>query len=368
MYVTAKPPLGLMDSFVSAARDGQLDSVVIWDHIQDFIGSAIWDKDFSWLAEGGGSPHEWFEFQTVLGYFAGRYPGLQLGVGVTEPFRHHPVILAQAALTLAHLSERPPILGMGMGDRLNNEPYGIEFTRTFSRLEEALQILRLCFDTDGPIDFEGQHFRLQGALLDLKAPEGRTPRIWVAAHGPNMLRLTGQYGDGWYPFAIATPDDYAARLEVIRTAARKAGRDPDDITPAFHPIVILAPTEAEAEAMLETRAMRFWGLLFPDEVWQLFGLRHPLGDGLRGYIDMMPETYDRATFDAAIDAVPRAMLDALFWGTPAQVLGRLRGFVDAGLRHVVPIPVSGLVSQEAAGFTMGAMMEIARALRTGEDL
>ncbi len=31
-------------------------------------------------------------------------------IGVTEPIRRHPVLLAQAALTLSHLTKRPPIL------------------------------------------------------------------------------------------------------------------------------------------------------------------------------------------------------------------------------------------------------------------
>jgi phthiodiolone/phenolphthiodiolone dimycocerosates ketoreductase len=368
MYVTAKPPLDLLESFVSTARDQQLDSVIIWDHIQDFIAADIWDADLSWLAGGGGSPHDWYEFQVMLGYLAGKYPGVRLGVGVTEPFRRHPVVLAQAMLTLAHLSPHAPILGIGMGERLNTEPYGIEFTRAFSRLEEALQVIRRAFDTTEPFDFDGEHFHLDKAVLGLTAPGGRTPEIWIAAHGPRMLQLTGKYGDGWYPFAVASPDDYAARLEVVRDAARSAGRDPDAITPALHPITILAPTEEEASAMLDTRAIRFFGLLFPDEVWQLFGLRHPLGDGLRGFMDLMPETYDRAQLDAAIDAVPRQMVESLFWGTPEQVVTRLRGFGEAGLRHVVPILISPLVSQDAAAFSFGAFPAMAHALRTGAEV
>ncbi len=204
---------------VSAAQDQQLDSVFIWDHLQDFFPSAIWDEEFAWFAAGSASPHEWFEFQTLLGYLAAKFPGVRLGVGVTEPIRRHPVILAQAALTLAHLSQRPPILGIGAGERLGTEPYGLDFSRTVGRLEEALQIIRRCFDDRGPFDFEGEHFRLRGAVVDLPAPDGRNPEIWVAAHGPRMLRLTGQYGDGWYPVFVASPDDYAARLEVIRAAA-----------------------------------------------------------------------------------------------------------------------------------------------------
>jgi phthiodiolone/phenolphthiodiolone dimycocerosates ketoreductase len=365
MYVVAKAPLGGVEALVSVANEQQLDSVFIWDHFQDFFPSAVWDEEFTWLAAGGDSPHQWFEFQTLLGYLAARHPDLRLGVGVTESFRRHPMVIAQAALTLAHLSRRAPILGVGAGEQLGTEPYGMSFQYEVSRLDEALQIIRRCFDTNGPIDFKGEHFTLKGAVLDLPVPEGRKPEVWVAAHGPRMLRLTGQYGDGWYPVAVGSPDDYAARLEVIRSAARDAGRDPDAITPALHTPVVVAPTEAEARAMLDHRAIRFFGLIYPDAVWQLFGLQHPLGQGFRGFIDLLPETYDRQTVEAAIDQVPDAMLEASFWGTPDQVVAKLRAFGDAGLRHVVPLVASALVSQEAAAYSMDAMAGIAQQLRSG---
>lgn len=118
--------------------------------------------------------------------------------------------------------------------------------------------------------------------------------------------------------------------------------------------------------MLGTKPIRFWGLLFPDVVWQLFGLRHPLGEGFRGYIDLVSETYDWATLEAAIATVPREMMEVTFWGTPEQVVARLRAFGEAGLRHVVPVMISAAVSSEAAAYSMEAMTYIAQALRSGE--
>jgi phthiodiolone/phenolphthiodiolone dimycocerosates ketoreductase len=179
-----------------------------------------------------------------------------------------------------------------------------------------------------------------------------------------MLRLTGKYGDGWYPHMVASPEDYAARLEVIRAAAREAGRDPDAITPAMHAPVIVAPTEDEARAMLDHPVVRFLGATLPAAVWQAFGLQHPLGERFGGIItDFLPETYDRATLKTAIAAVPRAMVEGLICGTPAQVAARLQAFGDAGMRYVVPLLLSAWVSPEAAAFSVQAMGEIAQALR-----
>jgi phthiodiolone/phenolphthiodiolone dimycocerosates ketoreductase len=361
-----KPPLGAVEALVAAAEEQQFDSVFFGDHLQDFVPSAIWDDDFAWFAADSRSPHEWFEYQTLLGYLAAKFPSLRLGIAVTEAIRRHPVVLAQAALTLAHMTQRSPILGIGAGERANIEPYGLDFSRPVGRLEEALQIIRRCFDAQGPIDFEGEHFHLQGAVLDLPAPEGRTPEVWVGGHSPRTLRLAGRYGDGWCPFAVPSPDAYAAQLEIVRAAAQDAGRDPDTITPALIPLIVVAPTEEEAHAMLDARAIRFFGLQASDEVWRLFGLRHPFGESFRGYIDLLPEMYDRQTVDAAIAAVPREMLEGLVWGTPEQVLSKLQAFGEVGMRHVMVVLASAAVSPDAAVYGMEAMAGIAQALRNGQ--
>jgi phthiodiolone/phenolphthiodiolone dimycocerosates ketoreductase len=362
MYVPAKPPIADIERAVRAAQHGGLDSLFVWDHVVDFFPQALWNDDFTWTSRASTSPHEWFDYQTLLGYIAAKATGVRLGVGVTEPLRRHPLLLAQAILTLSHLSARPPILGIGSGEPMNTEPYGLDFSHSVSKLEEALQVLRLAFTAQGPITFEGAHYQLRDALLDLPPAAGNTPEIWVAAHGPRMLELTGRYADGWYPFAVASPEDYAARLAIIHAAAREAGRDPAAITPAFHAIMIVAPTEQEARALLAAPAVRFWGLLFPDAIWQLFGLDHPFGRGFRGYLGAWPLLKNQATWEAAIAKVPAALVESLLWGTPDQLTAKLRAFGDAGLRHVVPIFVSAAVSEEAARFSSEALREITRAL------
>ena len=53
---------------------------------------------------------------------------------------------------------------------MNIEPYGLPGAHAVDRLEEALQIIRRCFTSQGPIDFAGEHFRLEGAVMDLQPP------------------------------------------------------------------------------------------------------------------------------------------------------------------------------------------------------
>jgi phthiodiolone/phenolphthiodiolone dimycocerosates ketoreductase len=364
LQIGTQPPLRTIELFVLLARLMRLDSLLAIDHLQNVFPTAIWDRGLSWIAAQRPTPHEHFDYQVFLGHLASRVGRMRLGVGVTDAIRRHPVVIAQAMVTLAHMTKRAPILGIGAGERMNLDPYGFDFSHAADRLEEALQIIRLCFRSDGPITFQGTYYRLDGARLDLKAPRGKTPGLWVGAHGPRMLRLTGQYGDGWYPTMITSPAEYASKLELIHAAAREVGRDPEAITPALHRFAVIGSTEQETRAMLDTKAIRAFGLAAPAELWHKTGREHPLGAQFRGYVDLVPERYDRQTIEGAIAAVPPELLQEgpLLWGTPEQVARKIREFGNAGLRHIVLAPLSGLVSRRAAIYSLRALYEIKRLL------
>jgi phthiodiolone/phenolphthiodiolone dimycocerosates ketoreductase len=72
MSLYPRTPLGGVEALVATAEDQQFDSVFIGDHLQDFFPSVIWDEDFAWFAAESQSPHEWFEYQTLLGYLAAK--------------------------------------------------------------------------------------------------------------------------------------------------------------------------------------------------------------------------------------------------------------------------------------------------------
>lgn len=364
LQLGTQPPLSAVTAVARYARLIGLRSLMTIDHFQNIFPTAIWDQQFSWLAARRPSPHEHFDYQALLGYLAARTRHLQLGVGVTEAIRRHPVLLAQTMLTIAQMTKQAPILGIGAGERMNIDPYGLDYAHPVGRLDEALQIIRRCFTENGPISFKGHHFTLDEAPMDLKPPPGRTPAIWVAGHGPKMLELTATYGDGWYPTMITSPQEYATKLEIIRAAAIRQGRDPAAITPALHRFVVVARTDHEVRALLRHRSVRMLGLAAPAALWRDLGARHPFGEDFRGYIDFVPQRYDRPTLDAAIAAVPPELVEhgPLLWGTPAQITAKLRDYGDVGLRHVVLAPVSGLVSAKAALYAFAALRPIIRAL------
>ena len=365
MSLAPGPTLGSSRVITSVARLSRLDTLWVADHWQGQIPSALWEQTCPWAASQIESPHALFDDQVFLGALAVHAGRVRLGIGVTDPIRHHPVQLAQAMLTLAHLTRRPPILGLGAGKRQNIEPYGLDFSTPVGRLEEALQLIRQCFSHQGPLDFHGTYYRLDQAIMDLRAPKGKMPEIWIGGQGPRMLRLAGQYADGWLPVAVATPEEYAAKLTLVRAAAKQAGRDPQAITPALIQYFFVAASEREVQEMLDSKLGRLCALfLLSSAEWSKRGAQHPFGEDFRGPADWLPERYDRQTLAAALASVsPELIRSALLWGTPEQVADNLRAFGEVGVRHVSLFPLNFLVSRRAALYTFWAVRKIARLVR-----
>ncbi|HEY0165622.1 MAG TPA: LLM class flavin-dependent oxidoreductase [Jatrophihabitans sp.] len=340
---------GLLDF----ARDQKLDAFLVFDHLINVFPRQVWDTDFTPLAQAMPEPDQCLDFATVLGNFAPHAGPVQLVVGVTDPGRRHPAVLAQTALTLAQLTERAPVLGIGAGAFENLVPYGLPHERQVERTEEALQILRMFFDGVGPHDFQGHHFTLDQALMGLRAPEGRAPELWVGANGSRMLRLTGRYADGWVPSELVVPTEYARRLGIVRTAAETAGRDPDGIVAAGGVPIVVADTDTEARKLLQNKLIRYMALHATADAWRVHGREHPFGPDYRGLKELLPHKLTRAEFDRAMADIPEDVVAAqAIVGSRETVLNRIGDLVDAGLRHPMLIPMSALASPDAAQYTI----------------
>ncbi len=363
LVVPAQPPGMSVLGLVRLARLLRFDAVLVWDHLQDFVPRALWSPRTTWMARLRSTPHAYFDFATLLGRASAHAGRLQLGVGVTDPIRRHPVLLAQTMLTLAHLAKRPPILGLGAGERENLEPYGFPFDHPVGRLEEALAILQACLTSRGTVRFAGRYYTVPDGVFELAAPPGRRPELWLGAHGPRMLALAGRYADGWYPNWIESPAEYAARLTILREAARQAGRDPTVIRAGMQAPLVVAPTEEAARRLLRHPALRLIGLLRPASDWQALGLEHPFGGDFRGYLDFVPERCPADQLAAALRAVPLELVErSLLWGTPERVRERIAAYRAAGLEFLSVLPASALRSPGAAVWTFLALAGLRRSL------
>ncbi|WP_026328134.1 TIGR03557 family F420-dependent LLM class oxidoreductase [Streptomyces sulphureus] len=160
----------------------------------DFVEMS--DHYHPWLDVQGHSPFTW----TVFGTIAAKTERVGLVTGVTCPtVRYHPAIIAQAAATLALVSDGRFTLGVGAGERLNEHVVGEGFPNSVperhARLREALEIIRLLW-SGGYRSYDGRHLRLDDArVFDLPRD---LPVIAVASSGPLSARIAAALGDGLF--------------------------------------------------------------------------------------------------------------------------------------------------------------------------
>lgn len=219
--------------YLTAVASG-VDSFWVGDHLNALFPRSIFTPQYLGAAKLIPKIDAALEPWTLLGHLASRnrFARLRLGVGVTDASRRNPAVTAQAAATLHLITRGRAILGIGVGEREGNEPYGVDWTKPVARFEEAVATIRALWNSEGAlVSRESPYFPLRNAVFDLPPYRGKWPEIWIAAHGPRMLRATGRYADAWFPAGVRLKD-YAHALEAVRSAASDAGRDPMSITPA----------------------------------------------------------------------------------------------------------------------------------------
>ena len=345
-----------------AEADG-FDSVWWPCHLMGWHPDSVWTEDLTPLAAVQPNPHVYFEPLSMMAAVGAVTERIRVGVCVTDVIRRHPAMLAQQALTVDHLAGGRSILGLGSGERMNVTPYGLEWSRPYSRLAEAVEVIRLLWAAQGPVDFEGRFFRLERAVLGLEPLDGRPPPIWIAAHGPRMLELTGRAGDGWLP-TMMPPEEYAEKLAAVRRGAEQAGRDPDAVTPSMLAYVLAAPDEEALERMCREPLVRllFPAVSVPAEVYRELGVAPPLAGGA-GYDAYLPTAVSREEALRLAERSPPAIVRrATLHGDARAIAEQIRAFEQAGLRDVVLWNVTAFADPSLAGYSFRTLREVRRIL------
>jgi phthiodiolone/phenolphthiodiolone dimycocerosates ketoreductase len=312
---------------------GRYHSIWLPDHMVSFWPDSIWTPEFTDLATASPSPHRHLDGLAVAAAAAVLTKNVSLVSAVVDTVRRHPAMLAQTALTIDHLAHGRFILGLGSGESENTLPYGFDFARPVSRFEEALTVIRLLWESAGPVDFDGQFYTLRHARMDTEPYQGRMPPLWVGASGPRMLDIAGRYADGWWPAGAWTPEHYAEMLGAVRKAADRADRDPMAITPCFIQVCLIGKDDAALADIVAAPLVKACLLQVSAETLHGFGFEHPMGQDWGGFQDIDPGVLTRERIVEFLAKVqPEMLLAVVPHGTPKDVAKVIKTFVDAGLR------------------------------------
>jgi alkanesulfonate monooxygenase SsuD/methylene tetrahydromethanopterin reductase-like flavin-dependent oxidoreductase (luciferase family) len=205
---------------------GQADAVVELARLADVAGLDIVSfQDHPYQAA-------FLDTWTLLSVVAAATTNVRVAPNVANLPLRPPVVLARSAASLDILSGGRVELGIGAGT-YHDALVALGLPRltagqSVDALAEAVDVIRAIWGADGPVHYDGTHFRLDGA------EPGPAPahdiEIWLGAYKPRMLRLTGAKADGWIPtvgyIELEQLPDMNARIDA---AAEEAGRRPEAI-------------------------------------------------------------------------------------------------------------------------------------------
>ncbi|MDA1061963.1 MAG: LLM class flavin-dependent oxidoreductase [Chloroflexi bacterium] len=182
--------------------------------------------DSIWVGEAWG-----YDGATSLAYIASHTTRVRLGTSIMKIGARSPALTAGTAMALASMTGDRFVLGLGTSTPQIMEAWdGVDFARPIRRTRELIEIIRLV-ESGERVVYNGQihHIPLRDDLRPMHTRAGaRRLPIYIAAVGPQNLRLTGELADGWIGncFVPETSDSF---FDHIRAGAGAAGRSFNDI-------------------------------------------------------------------------------------------------------------------------------------------
>jgi probable F420-dependent oxidoreductase len=240
-----------------------------------------------------------FDAITVLAAFAARTQRILLGSAVLLLPLRHPTVVAKEVASLDIISNGRIILGVGVGGEFPREfvACGVPVKERGRRTDEAIEVMRRLWSESG-VNHEGRFFRLEDANMQPKPIQKPGPPIWIAGRSEAAIKRAARMGDGYMPY-LFSPERYRDSLEKLSAFAQQQGRDPTSIEPGMYQFICVADTYEEARQ----RAV------------QDLSIRY------------------NQPFDRIVDRY-------CVLGTPDQCAERLGEYVEAGVRHLILVPIS----------------------------
>lgn len=264
-----------------------------------FSFALISDHFHPWMESQGQSPFVW----STLGGIAQATKTLRIGTGVTCPLiRIHPVIIAQAAATVADLFEGRFFLGVGTGEYLNEHITGEHWPPVSTRqemLREAVTIIRALWEGEYTT-YDGFYYSVENAKIYTLPNE--LPPIYVAASGEESASLAAEIGDGLISTA---PDE-----KVVKAFTQDAGSG----APRYGQVTVCWGENEEAAAELARK------------VWANSAIPGQLSQELA-----LPKYFDEATELVTTETIKQSIICG---PDPEKHIAGIQKFIDAGFDHV----------------------------------
>ncbi|WP_256795185.1 LLM class flavin-dependent oxidoreductase [Terrabacter sp. Ter38] len=289
-----------------------------------------------------------------------------------RPNTAYPTLTAKTFATLDHIStgrfEVHVITGGSTADQAAEGDHLGKDAR-YARTREFIQILKQAWTSDEPFDFDGEHYRFENFLADIKPLQTPRPRISFGGSSPAAYAVGAQEADVFALWGEPLAGT-AEQIETIRAAAAAAGRPLPTVQVAFRPILGATDELAweKAERTLgDIRAHQAAGESASRGRLRRSGSQ-PENAGSQRLLAAAEagERHDRALWTATSAATGGGGNSTALVGTPETVAAALLDYYDLGVRifsargyhlyddavdvgrHVIPLVREEVARREAA--------------------
>jgi alkanesulfonate monooxygenase SsuD/methylene tetrahydromethanopterin reductase-like flavin-dependent oxidoreductase (luciferase family) len=183
-----------------------------------------------WVGEGAPPSAEdaqapGLEPWTLLAATAAVTSRVLLGTSISIVAQWPPVVFAQMAATLEHVSRARTIIGAGAGsERARLEAAGVPYARRGARLEEFIEVVRRMWRGDrGP--FDGRFYQLPAANVVPTVRQGGPPILIGGSTEPGFRRAA-RLGDGFIHRG-GPPEQVKQEFDRVVQLRDEAGRKGD---------------------------------------------------------------------------------------------------------------------------------------------
>ena len=177
---------------------------------------------------------------------------LRVGTSVILLPLHHPVRVAEDAITLDLVSKGRLIIGVGVGYQpADFSAFNVPMKDRAALFEEGVEILRKCW-TGEPFSFRGKHYTLEDVQIRPRPLQRPGPPLWIGASVPAAVRRAGLLADAFVGTPSTSLESAVRLVDTYKDAARQAGRQPRVVMMRD---AWVAQTRAEAEAVYGPEVM-----------------------------------------------------------------------------------------------------------------
>ena len=222
-----------------------------------------------------------FESWSMITATAAVTDRLRLGILVSGNTYRNPALLAKMAATVDHISNGRLNLGIGAGwYKGEHDAFGWDFPSVrerCDRLEEAVELIKMLFTSQGPIDYNGQYYKLKKAYFSPACKQKPHIPIMVGGNGEKRtLRTLARFGDICnIDFNLpGSPEIFKHKLGVVERHCEDIGRDPAEIRKTMLIPFRLENDEKKAADLRKARGG-----------WALYGTASFIIDRIQQYID-----------------------------------------------------------------------------------